>query len=191
MGYRGSAEAGVKEIGPEPIPTEISAPGEALAFDLLYDQYGSYVYNACLGIVGSPDDARDAMQDTFVQLYRSLPRIRDRSVLRTWLYRVAANKCADILRKRPRWQTTDPGERPGGASQPSGEELLEYRVRQTILQLKPEFRVVLVLCYFERLSYCEMALALRCSVDQVRGRLHRARQAFRMAYRDGGDDIEV
>lgn len=164
--------------------------GRSEAFDRLYERHSTYVYNTCLSILGDPEDARDAMQETFVQLYRSLPKFRGQSKLSTWIYRIAVNKCMDFVRSRPKWETADcldwMGTEVDGPSDPA----LEEQVRQAVLKLKPEYRAVLVLFYFEQLSYSEICEVLNCSMDQVRIRLHRARKAFRKYY-EGGADVEM
>jgi RNA polymerase sigma-70 factor (ECF subfamily) len=97
----------------------------------------------------------------------------------------------DALRSRPRWESVDSLEWIGEPDDDAPESLLEEHVRQTILRLKPEYRAVLVLFYFQQLSYSEMADTLQCSSDQVRIRLHRARKAFRLLYGDGGETVEM
>lgn len=164
---------------------------EENTFDRLYERYSSYVYNTCMGILGNRDDARDAMQDTFVQLYRHLPTFRGDCTHATWLYRVAVNKCMDILRRRRRFESSESMEEYAAEDEPESDGILEQRVRQTILKLKPDHRAVLVLYHFQQLSYNEIAESLGCSLDQVRIRLHRARKAFRSLYDDGGDEDEV
>jgi RNA polymerase sigma-70 factor (ECF subfamily) len=63
----------------------------------------------------------------------------------------------------------------------------EDRVRMTMLQLKSDYRIVLVLHYFQSLSYQEIAQTLHCSLDQVRVRIHRAKRAFRLVWgKEGG-----
>lgn len=164
--------------------------GRAAAFDRLYERHSAQVYNTCLGILGNPEDARDAMQDTFVQLYRSLPGFKGKSRFSTWVYRIAVNKCMDLIRGRPRWESSDSLEWVGDAERPVGNLLLEESVRRALLELKPDYRMVLVLCYFRQLSYAEIAECVGCSIEQVRVRLHRARKAFRKVY-DEGDRNEV
>jgi len=165
--------------------------GRASAFDVLYERHAKQVYNLCLGILGNPDDARDAMQDTFVQLYNSLPRFRGQSKFSTWLYRIAVNKCIDTVRRRPKWETVDSVEWFRHEQQPHEDRLVEEQVRLVIAKLKPQHRAVLVLYYFQQLSYVEIAETLGWSVEQVRSNLHRARKAFRHFYNDEGDGIEV
>jgi RNA polymerase sigma-70 factor (ECF subfamily) len=191
MNFGGGLEINSKPTDPDLVLVGEFASGQADAFDRLFERYSSYVYNTCLSIIGDPDDARDAMQDTFVQLYRSLPKFRGQSKFSTWLYRITVNKCRDRLRARPRWESTDSLE---WVAEPDGEEsdgLLEEQVRQTMMKLKADYRTVLALYYFQQLSYDEIAECLGCSLDLVRIRLHRARKAFRLAYGDGGGEVEV
>lgn len=183
-------KAGYPDAEPKPI-SELMAEN-TLDFDQIYRENSSYVYNTCVGILGDSEDARDAAQDTFVQLYKSFSKLRGECTYRTWLYRVAVNKCMDILRHRKKHFRVESLEYIHHNEGPLVDiSLLEERVRQAILTLKPQFRAVLVLYYFQQLSYAEIAESLNCSLVQVRTRLHRARKAFRMAFCDGGDGIEM
>lgn len=184
------------EINSEPSEADLAlvrefVSGRSAAFDRLYERRSAYVYNICLGMLGNPDDARDAMQETFVQLYRSLPRFRGRSKFSTWLHRIAVNKCIDALRGRPRWEQAESLEWVRGSAEPEGDKSLEEQVRLALLKLKPVYRAALVLYYFQQMSYAEIAESLNCSVDLVRVRLHRARKAFRLLYEKGGGKVEV
>ena len=167
--------------------------GDQKAFETLLDRYQKPIYNVALRMVSSNDDAADLTQTVFIKAYENLRSYDERFKFFSWLYKIAVNSSLNFLEQKKRNDLLgdqDVSQGPVLEEQIEASERIE-KLDDAILQLKPEYRVVLVLCYFERLSYSEMALALRCSIDQVRGRLHRARQAFRMAYRDGGDDIEV
>ena len=188
MSFGDGMEIGSRANAPDFELVREFVSGEAAAFDRLYERHSTCVYNTCLGILGNPDDARDAMQDTFVQVYRSLPKFRGQSGFSTWLYRITVNKCMDMIQSRPKWEQADSIEFPG-EEDPVGDPLLEEHVRRTILRLKAEFRVVLVLYYFQQLSYEEIAESLGWSLNQVRIRLHRGRKAFRLIY--GGNEDEV
>ena len=182
-----SAEPRLGDITADCVPVS----SETSDFDQLYREHCTYVYNTCLGILGNREDARDAMQDTFVRLHHHLPKLRGECSVTTWLYRVAVNRCMDMLRRRRRCVPTDSLEQLEGPGPSWDDRLTEQHVRQTILKLKPQHRTVLVLFHFQQLTYAEIAEVLRCSIDQVRARLHRARKAFRVLYDDGGGDVEV
>lgn len=166
--------------------TECVVSGAA-AFDQLYGQYAGYVYNTCLGILGHPEDARDALQETFVQVYRALPSFRGNSDVATWIYRIAVNKCHDALRKRKRQVAVEDLDALPVAEEAPRDWQMEAQVRAAILRVKPDFRVVLVLHYFQGLAPEEIGRVLHLSANAARVRLHRAREAFRQAYLDGGD----
>lgn len=184
------------QINTKPLDTESRTVDEIIAedvssFDRLYKENSQYIYNTCLGILGSSEDARDATQDTFVQFYRSLPKIRNGCAYRTWLYRVAVNKCMDIIRRHHRCAHVDSLDWFREECTSADDNILEEHVRQSILRLKPEYRAAIVLFYFQQLSYAEIAESLGCSQSQVRTRLHRARKAFRLVFDNRGDDIEM
>ncbi len=160
--------------------------GEERAFDQLFERYQDYVYNICLGVLADPDDARDVMQETFLRVYRKAGEFRAQAAFSTWLYRVTVNACVAQLRRRPRAATVpleDESVREIADDSPAawagmvrGED--EARVREIVAALPEDYRVVLVLRYFQALSYDEMTRVLGYSLGQVKVKLHRARRAF-------------
>jgi RNA polymerase sigma-70 factor, ECF subfamily len=160
--------------------------GEESAFDRLFERYQEYVYNVCLGILANPDDARDCAQETFLRVYRKVAEFRAEAAFSTWLYRVAVNTCVGHLRKRPRAGTAsleDENVREIPDDSPAAwtgleREVDEKLVREVVAELPEDYRVVLVLRYFQDLSYEEMVQVLDYSMGQVKVKLHRARRAF-------------
>jgi RNA polymerase sigma-70 factor (ECF subfamily) len=160
--------------------------GSDEAFDRLYVRYQDYVYNVCLGILAHPDDARDCAQETFLRVYRKVGEFRAQAAFSTWLYRVTVNVCVGHLRKRPRTaaasledenvrEIADDGPEPWTGLE---REVDEGVVREIVAELPPDYRMVLVLRYFQNLSYEEMVQALGYTLAQVKVKLHRARRAF-------------
>lgn len=171
--------------------------GHQDAFDRLYLKHQEYVYNICLGILASPDDARDCVQETFLRVYRKVGDFRAQSAFSTWLYRVTVNVCVGHLRKHPKAvmqsledenvrELADDGPEVWTGLQ---REVDESLVRQVVAELPDDYRVVLVLRYFQDLSYEEMVEVLGYSLAQVKVKLHRARKAFakKWAVRVNGD----
>src|SRR5690242_18910421 len=70
------------------------------AFEALVRRHQAPLYNFCLRMLGQAEDAADVAQETFVQLYNHLSRLDEREPLAPWLFRVARNRCIDVIRRR-------------------------------------------------------------------------------------------
>lgn len=168
--------------------------GNESAFDRLYLKHQDYVYNVCLGILGNADDARDCTQETFLRVYAKVGDFRAQAAFSTWLYRVAVNVCVGQLRKRPRQMAAsledeNVREIPDDAPEPwigMEREVDGDRVRAVVAELPENYRVVLVLRYFQNLSYEQMMEVLGYSLTQVKVKLHRARRAFARRWAERG-----
>src|SRR5207249_4268238 len=73
--------------------------GDAQAFARLVALHEGMVFNLAARLLGDPEEARDAAQEVFLQVYRTLGRFEGRSTLKTWIYRIVVNQC----RNRRRW----------------------------------------------------------------------------------------
>ncbi len=166
------------------------------AFERFVTAYGDRIYGFGMRVCGEREDARDVLQDTLLQAYRSLKELKHPEALRSWLYRVAANACFMKRRKgkyEPEREVSleelapKPGEErgveiPDPAALPD-EELarleIQRRVREAVRDLPPHYRIVLVMRDMEHLSTEETALALGLPISTVKMRLHRARLMVR------------
>jgi RNA polymerase sigma-70 factor (ECF subfamily) len=164
--------------------------GDVEAFDRIFLKYQDYVYNVCLGVLGNPEDARDCTQETFLRVYKSAGQFRGKAALSTWIYTIAVNCCRQLLRKRPKVgvvsldepdfvELADPGPPPWRDLEAAEEEKC---VRRLVAELPEDYRIVLVLRYFQDLSYEEMVRVLNWTLPQVKIKLHRARRAFAARY---------
>src|SRR5262249_20729515 len=81
--------------------------GDSDAFEDLVTRHSRRVYRTLLGILGSPEEARDAMQDTFLKAYQHLDRFEGRSKFSTWLVSIASNTGLQVLRDRKPQQRLD------------------------------------------------------------------------------------
>ncbi len=158
--------------------------GDDSAFDTLVGRHEEFVYNICMGVLTSADDAEDAMQETFLAAYRALKKFRGDSKVSTWLYRIAVRECLDISRKRKRTTSIE-----DEVFEPSVDDGTEDRAVQTVVRaalskLPGHYRSALVLRYYGGLSYDEIAQSLGSSPSRVKMMLHRARRAFQGIWTD-------
>jgi RNA polymerase sigma factor (sigma-70 family) len=177
---------------------ESALGGDEDAFSQLYERYRHPVYATAFRIIQSAEDARDATQEIFVKLYRSLrswnPR---RASFSTWTYRLASNHAIDCWRTRRRRHETQDAEdtsEKAGREYALGDAILSpYRevagreqvdaVRRCV-DLLPELqKKVFVLRYFQEMKLDEIAEMENCSLGTVKTSLFRATHAVRRALR--------
>jgi RNA polymerase sigma-70 factor, ECF subfamily len=156
--------------------------GETWALEQFYRSYQPPVYALCFRLLSRPDDARDAVQTTFVRAFRELSRFRGDSALKTWIYRIAVNESLGLIRKRR--ETTPLLDEAEGSADGTSAIVERLAVRATLSRMKADHRAVLVLRFWEGLSYEETAAVLRISLPATKMRLKRAREEFRALYED-------
>jgi RNA polymerase sigma-70 factor, ECF subfamily len=170
--------------------------GDEAAFERVVRQYGGRLLAVARRIVGTEEDARDVVQDAFMNAFKNLDRFEGNAKLSTWLHRIAVNAALMKLRTRKRKpeQSIDtmlPGFNDDGHFEErfqSWEEPVDKAlereenrelVRRQIDALPESYRTVLVLRDIEGLDTEETANMLGLSVNATKIRLHRARQALR------------
>ena len=167
--------------------------GNRNAYADILRRYEERVRGYCLMMLEDPTQAEDAAQEVFIKAYQALGQFRRQSSFSTWLYRIAANHCTDLLRKRVRQKTESweallekEGEKIEAlfAGSPKIESLEQTELVTKLLSYLPEkSRTILILREIQGLNYQELAEALGCTVDAVKGRLKRARQEIEIKLR--------
>lgn len=167
---------------------ERSRAGDATAFGLLVDRYQQRVFWVARGMLGNDEDARDAAQEAFIRVFRSLDRFDVRLKFYTWLYQIVVNLCIDQLRKqvKRRGVSLDQvGDVPGAGNNGGGaleSTELRQRVYRVLDELPPKYRTVMVLSDLEGIGAKDIAHMTGTTHATVRWRHHRARQLFREAW---------
>lgn len=150
--------------------------GDIAAFEALYERHSGELLAFCVYMLGSRQDAEDAVQATFASAYRALRADRRPVALRPWLFTIARNDCLSILRRRrPVVELT--GE-PASRSDPLEQLELREEVRRVFTGLRelPERqRAALVLAEVHGLSQLEIAAVLGVRADQVKAFIYQAR----------------
>ena len=159
---------------------EACQKGDRAAFQLLFETYKDKVFSiAVYSSGGDRTVADDVTQQIFLKLFTAIRQFRGDSEFTTWLYRLVVNACLDERRRRRRllpWGETvamrNPGEKKPQEKQYARLEVAEA-VRAAIGELKPKFRLPILLKYIEGLSYEEIASVMGCSKGTVASRLNR------------------
>ena len=163
--------------------------GDEAAFEALIRAHEKRVYTLCRRMCRNEDDALEAAQDTFLAVWRGIGAFRADAAFSTWLYRLAANACLDLLRREKK--------RGGDVSLDGGESQLALAdgaplpeeaairadprrmVREALYALPDDYRQILLLRETEQLSYQEIAEVTGLELGTVKSRISRARQALR------------
>jgi len=154
--------------------------GDRDAFRVLFETYKDKVYS--IAIYSSGGDATfadDVTQQIFLKLFTAIKQFRGDSEFTTWLYRLVVNACMDERRRLRRllpfgevFAMKHPSVKNPQEKQYGKTEVAEA-VRSAIAQLKPKFRLPILLKYSEGLSYEEIAQVMGCSKGTVASRLNR------------------
>ena len=171
-----------------------AAAGSGVSYGVLYDRYASQVYNYCLRLTGSQEDASDATQEAFVNVLRRLQE-DDRPVLEfsSYLFAAARHESYALMRQRVRTHPTDspPAERGRVAdleTDPERSALLrdsQQSVRDANAQLPPRHREVLALREVAGRSYEEIGATMGISENAAAQLIFRARSKLREAMTAG------
>jgi RNA polymerase sigma-70 factor (ECF subfamily) len=164
------------------------------AFALLLDRYEGKVYRLCCTMLRDPTQAQDAAQESWVRVWKALPRYDERASLATWIYTITRNRCLSAIERRRDLTSLDAeelAEEGLEATQPDpegGSALL-----RALVDLLPErYRQALVLFYYEDRSVSEVAQMLAMPEGTVKTNLFRARAALtRELRRRGLDDPDI
>ena len=188
------------EIGFEFVENEVAfvdrlQVGSDEAFETLISLYQAPIYNVAYRILGDASEASDAVQETFMKIFKGIKTFRGESGLKTWIYRIAISESLNRQRWWKRWRHHAPisvdDTSPNGArlvevrdSRPTPESAcaqmeMEREVQRALNGLSFEHRVAVVLRDIEGLSYEEIAETLGLSLGTVKSRLWRARSELK------------
>jgi RNA polymerase sigma-70 factor (ECF subfamily) len=174
--------------------------GDAAAFRQLIERHHEELLRFLVRLTGDRQAAEDVFQEAFLQVHLSADTFDPARRFKPWLFTIAANKGRDYIRKRGRRHEVDlaapigsAGEKAGEGGNsfidlmeidiPAPEEQLDARERDDLVQraidrMSPTLKEILLLAYFQRLSYAQIADELQIPLGTVKSRLHAAVAAF-------------
>lgn len=170
-------------------------PLEPAEFTRIVEENQKPVFNLCYRMLGDPNEAEDAAQETFWKAYKYYNRYDPTRSLLTWLLSIAAHHCIDQIRKR-RMKTIsidlfadellpDSGLTPEKKSIESNEKNL---LRGMLRILTPDDRAAIVMRYWYDFTDEEIGIALHLSISAVKSRLFRARKQIALAWKKSQEE---
>jgi RNA polymerase sigma-70 factor (ECF subfamily) len=169
------------------------------SFEALILSCKKKAWNIALRYLRDEEDAMDALQESFIKIYRKLGSFKGDSRFDTWVYRITVNTCKDMLRKNEKRKLHDslylvgedgeyPREIPDAG--PTPEEALDRaELAEELLRcmdlLPPEHREAILLRDIQNLSYEEISKVLDISLGTVKSRISRARSGLRAIWLEG------
>lgn len=149
-------------------------------FRLVVEKYSSRLYWHIRRLVILHEDADDALQNTFINAWRSIGSFRNESALYTWLYTIATNEALALINKRKRNSAVsidDLGSHFANSLEGStwfnGDEA-QMKLQNAILKLPDKQRIVFNLRYFDEMTYEEMSQVLKTSEGALKASYHHA-----------------
>ena len=159
--------------------------GDVDAYGIIVDRYSGRFARFATRMLGSREDAEEALQDSFLRAYRALGAYRDRERFASWFYRILVNRCRSRLAQRRRQRAVaepiadhdGPTGVEGGAAREQADWILS--------RLPADQRELFLLRYVEDLSYEDMAAITGVGVSALKMRVKRGLEQLRQLLREG------
>lgn len=155
--------------------------GDVRAFETLVDKYEKALFNVVYRMTKNVNDAEDITQTVFIKAYENLGRYNNKYKFFSWIFRIAVNESLNFLEKQKR--STQLNFEPE-AQDNTPEELyreieLSDQIQTALMEIDPEYRILIILKHFENCSYKEISIILNLTEKKVKSRLYTARQLLR------------
>ena len=174
------------------------------AYSELLDRYRESVYFLLLKMVNNKDDAEDLTIEAFGKAFKNLAQYTPNYAFSTWLFRIATNNCIDFIRKKRtvtisldrafmndegREMTMDVRSETSDPEETYIKKQKSKLMRELVEKLKPRYRILIELRYFQELSYEEIAEQLDLPLGTVKAQLFRSREFLYNILRNKQDKI--
>jgi RNA polymerase sigma-70 factor (ECF subfamily) len=178
--------------------------GDQKAYAGLMNNYKDSIYFMLLKMTNNSDDADDLTIETFGKAFKNLHQYTPDYAFSTWLFKIASNNCIDFIRKKKKLTfsinksfETDNGIEiahniPALAPDPEENFIIKQKIklmREIVEKLKPRYRILIEMRYFQELSYEEIAEELKLPLGTVKAQLFRAREFLYNILKDSQEAI--
>jgi RNA polymerase sigma-70 factor (ECF subfamily) len=157
--------------------------GDVRAFATLVDTYYARCLRFALHMLGGRADAEEAVQDTFVRVYRALPSYREQDAFEPWLFRILGNRCRTAgARERRHAEFIEYGELPERPMGGQHDTAIAWReeINLALRMLPNEQREAFLMRHVEGMSYDDISVATGAGVSALKMRVKRACDALRL-----------
>jgi RNA polymerase sigma-70 factor (ECF subfamily) len=154
--------------------------GDVKAFEFLVDKYQKPIFNAALRICNDIDSAEDISQAAFIKAYENLESFNPKYKFFSWIYRIVINEALNFLNKTKNLQELNENiiSKQKTPDLEFEETELSEQVRNALMHIEPNYRVLIELRHFQNFSYSEIGNILEIPEKTVKSRLYMARQAL-------------
>ncbi len=171
---------------------EVNYLNKEETIEWLMNEYGRSVVRLAFTFMKKEQLAEDIAQEVFIKCYEKLDTFRNESSYKTWIYRITVNLCKDRLRS---WSykniiITEFFSKSGINKNTPETELMKLEKKKDlsikVLSLPIKYREVIILYYYEELTYSQIAELLDISMQTLKSRLHRGRLLLKKMIEEGG-----
>jgi len=153
-----------------------------MSFEEIYKTYWQKIFRLCMGYLNDFELAQDLAQDTFVIVWRQLPKFRNEASIGTWIFKIASNNCLRQIEKTKRFPKTDLPLNLTIESQPSLEPQIRF-LYNCIAEL-PETDRIIISLELEDIKQAEIANIVGLSETNIRVRVHRIKKKLTQKFKE-------
>ena len=145
-----------------------------MVFDEIYQTYWNKVFRICMGYVNDHDWAKDIAQETFVTVWKALPKFRNESAVGTWIFRIASNHCLRQIERQNRMPRSEMPAQMADHIEPDMEPQVQF-LYKCIAEL-PETDRLIISLELEDVKQAEIAKIVGLSETNIRVKVHRIKE---------------
>ena len=155
-------------------------------FETIYKTYWQKIFRLCMGYVNDTDAAKDLAQETFIKVWKQLPKFRNESSIGTWIFRIASNTCLRQIQKENKMPKSElPLEIKDEVSETNIEKDIQF-LYQCISELQEVERIIISL-ELEDMNQKEIAEIVGLSEGNVRVKIHRIKEKLTQKFKKNGN----